>query len=81
MYGGSPAKSRGAQSWWSHVVQFIAILGRKIRERRQGEPVCDSVEHYGHVVKNRTHLNGGGDSERKGAISPQISHHSLWDSM
>lgn len=28
---------------------------------------------------NRTHLHGVGDSEKKCAISPRTSHHSLWN--
>lgn len=52
--------------------------GRKSREEA-GEAVCHSAECYTHAVKNRTHLNGVGDSERKCVISLRISHHSLWN--
>lgn len=52
--------------------------GRKSREEA-GEAGCDSAERCGHVVKNQTHLNRVGDSERKCAISLQMSHHSLWN--
>lgn len=51
------------------------MLGRESPETRQGDAGRDSLERYGRGPKNRAHLNGVGDSERKCAISPRTSHH------
>ena len=40
-----------------------------------GDSMCNPVACRGHILEERMHLNGAGDSERKCAVSLRISHH------